>query len=149
MPTAKNRIMLMGLRPIAAPRLPHASYARVWQAVFQQPAIRTFEMTRLGFLASACILVMGCGTNVDLGGSTPPGRDSGPPKADSAASSCPGAAAPDASAKCNACEDSHSCPALQPNGCYGGYYCKLSRLDCEPLSEACDAGAALDGGHSQ
>jgi hypothetical protein len=29
MPTAKNRIILMGLRPIAAPRLPHASYARV------------------------------------------------------------------------------------------------------------------------
>jgi hypothetical protein len=61
---------------------------------------------------------------------------------EAAAPSCPGYAAPNVPAMCKACTAGQKgCPAtLQPNGCYGGYYCELSDIDCQPMTHACDAG---------
>jgi hypothetical protein len=93
-------------------------------------------------LAFACVGSWACGTPVDLGGSADaspsPDVDAAPPV------TCPGFAAPTTSAKCKACAPgSKGCPAmLQPNGCYGGYYCELSHRDCQSMNDACDGGHA-------
>jgi hypothetical protein len=89
-------------------------------------------------LTLACAAILACGTNVDLGGSAIR-MDGATMPDDGKAPLCPGYASPDTSAKCVACKpSSHDC---QPNGCYNGYYCELSRLDCTKRSEACDGGA--------
>jgi len=36
--------------------------------------------------------------------------------------------------------------ALQPNGCFGGYYCRLSNTDCQPEAVAC---GVTDGGRGE
>jgi hypothetical protein len=102
---------------------------------------------RHAVLALALLAFPACSTGVDLGGSPNDGAalhedvradtsETGPPP------SCPGYAAPDATAKCNACKaGSAGCPStLQANGCYGGYYCELSHLDCKKPSDACGSG---------
>ena len=71
------------------------------------------------------LVAMGCGTDVDLGGSV----DSG--NAAPVDASCPDFAAPDASASCRACSKSSS--DCQPNGCYGGYWCDTKTVDCLAL----------------
>jgi hypothetical protein len=84
-----------------------------------------------------------CGTNVDLGGSADATADTATSRPDAMSPTCPGYAPPDAAAKCFACNaGSKGC---QANGCYNGYYCKLSPLDCRSMKDACDAGAAEDG----
>jgi hypothetical protein len=90
---------------------------------------------RRALLGSACALLVACGTNVDLGG-RPPGTDGGSSKTDAAQATCPGYAAPGVSAMCQA----SSTMKLQPNGCYGGYYCRASDKDCQPRSVACGTG---------
>jgi hypothetical protein len=89
-------------------------------------------MARHATALLALIAVSACGTNVDLGGGGDAAKlhDSGPP-------ACLGAAPPDASAKCIGCKVGHVSPC-QANGCFDGYYCELSRLDCQPMKEACE-----------
>jgi len=89
-------------------------------------------MARNACIALVAAALLGCGTNIDLGGVV---ADAAPPH-DGSTSTCPGSAPPDAAAKCVACEAGAA--GCQANGCYGGYYCKLSRLDCQPMNEACD-----------
>jgi hypothetical protein len=59
----------------------------------------------------------------------PPSDDSG------TTSSCPGYAPPTTPASCDCTpSSSHTCAA---NGCYGGYYCKLSDDSCEKKPSSC------------
>ena len=60
---------------------------------------------------------------------TPPVQDAGAP-----ASSCPGYAPPDTASTCNACAGESDCTA---NGCYNGYYCKLSTSKCVAPPSGC------------
>jgi len=89
-------------------------------------------------LGLAWSVLLACGTNVDLGGKalTDAHDDTDGPSPD-----CPGFAAPNTPAKCQA-RMGH----LQPNGCFGGYYCRRSNTDCQPQSVACGAGDAGGGG---
>jgi hypothetical protein len=91
---------------------------------------------RRALLGSACAFLVACGTNVDLGGNPP--ADGGGSKNDGAHPTCAGYAAPDVSAMCKA----SSTMKLQANGCYNGYYCKVSDEDCQPQSVACGTGNA-------
>ncbi len=69
------------------------------------------------------LVMMGCGTDVDLGGATEGGLGPG------ADASCPDFVAPDASASCRACSKSTS--DCQANGCFGGYWCDTKTVDCQ------------------
>jgi hypothetical protein len=91
---------------------------------------------RLVLLASACAALLACSTDVDLGG-RPSGAEGG--VSVDGAPNCPGFAAPETPARCMA-----GTYELAPNGCYGGYYCRLSTRDCQPPSMAC--GFFRDGG---
>ncbi len=95
-------------------------------------------MVRRQALGSACALLIACGTSVDLGGSA--GPDGG--TSDGPFATCPGYAAPDVPSKCRACTGAKC--QLQPNGCYGSYYCRVSNYDCQPARVACRLD---DGGH--
>jgi hypothetical protein len=58
-----------------------------------------------------------------------------PPVVDSGStSSCPGYAPPTTAASCDCDPSLHTCAA---NGCYGGYYCKLSSDACEKKPSSC------------
>jgi hypothetical protein len=92
---------------------------------------------RRALLASACAVLIACGTNVDLGGSGA-GTDGGASHPDGAPADCPGYAAPNTSAKCKASDEK----PLQPNGCYGGYYCRVVDRDCQCPSVACGGSEA-------
>jgi hypothetical protein len=71
---------------------------------------------------------------------TAPAEDSAPPAppppaVDSgSAPACPGYAPPTTSANCDCDPAKDACTA---NGCYGGYYCKLSTLSCEKKPSTC------------
>jgi hypothetical protein len=65
----------------------------------------------------------------DDSGATPPPVDSG-----TSSSSCPGYAAPSTKASCYCDKSKHSCTA---NGCYNGYYCKLSDTTCVQKPSSC------------
>jgi hypothetical protein len=90
---------------------------------------------RRALLGLACAVVLACGTNVDLGGTgLLDGETADGPN-------CPGFAAPNTPAMCNARMGS-----LQPNGCFGGYYCRLKDTDCQPEKVACGVADAGRGG---
>jgi hypothetical protein len=67
-------------------------------------------------------------------------QDAGPPDvisdaATEASASCTGYASPSTSAACNACgSGSQTC---DPNGCFNGYYCRLSDAKCMKKPAAC------------
>ena len=94
--------------------------------------------SRSALFASLCAVLGACSTNIDLGGSAgaPDGHTS-----DGQPPSCPGFAGPNTSAMCKA-----RAGALQPNGCFGGYYCRLSNTDCQPEAVAC---GVTDGGRGE
>jgi hypothetical protein len=79
------------------------------------------------------------GTGVDAS-TPPPSEDSGsvmpPPSEDSGSGSlsCPGYAPPNTPSQCNCDSSEHACT---PNGCYNGYYCKLSGYKCEAPPSGC------------
>ncbi len=78
------------------------------------------------FVVTLFVLVAGCGTNVDLGGSGAP--DSGPLQ-------CGNDVAPSVDAACRACDKASS--DCQPNGCYGGFWCDTVLNNCEPPTKSC------------
>jgi hypothetical protein len=92
--------------------------------------------SRSAIFASLCAVLGACSTNIDLGGS-PVGPDGQGP--DGHPPNCPGFAAPNTSAMCKA-----RAGPLQPNGCFSGYYCRVSTADCQPETVAC---GGTDGGH--
>ena len=75
------------------------------------------------------------GSTVDSASPPPPPVDAAPPPVDSGStSSCPGYAPPSTSAGCTCDPSLHTCAA---NGCYGGYYCKLSTTSCVKKPSTC------------
>jgi hypothetical protein len=80
-------------------------------------------------LSSTLSWLVGCGTNVDLGG----GGVDGGMVPDAAV--CPAFAEPSTSAPCGACDKSST--SCQPNGCFGGYLCDVSERDCKAPGTPC------------
>ncbi len=112
---------------------------------------RTFDdaAQRAGGLA-LCLLVSmlpGCGTNIDLGGTTPDaGRDADRDASrsrDGASLVCRYYAPPGDPAPCTSCKASSK--GCQANGCYSGWYCDVGYRQCDPAPWWCDGGFD-DGG---
>jgi hypothetical protein len=70
-----------------------------------------------------------CGTDVDLGGSSPTSGDG------AVVLQCGDLVAPQVDAGCRACTPSSS--DCQPNGCYGGYWCDTPSTDCRTPPKTC------------
>jgi hypothetical protein len=79
--------------------------------------------------------LVGCGTNIDLGGSADASLDAG---------ACPAFAPPAEDASCKACR--HGSSGCQANGCYNGYSCDVSERDCKSPGTACPTGADAEAG---
>jgi hypothetical protein len=71
-----------------------------------------------------------CGTDVDLGGTAPTTGDGGVP-----VDHCGTLVAPSVDGGCHACSASSS--DCQANGCYGGYWCDTSSVDCHTPPKTC------------
>jgi hypothetical protein len=84
-----------------------------------------------------------CGGNVDLGGTNTIDAsildatqiDS---MQDASILECDGLASPNTDSTCRACE--HDAGDCQANGCFSGYYCRISARDCEAPPTSCEAG---------
>lgn len=78
-------------------------------------------------LLAFSITLVACGTAVDLGGA---GID-----ASVDATACGPLVAPSVTATCRACNAAD--PDCQPNGCYGGYWCNETSVDCHAPPKSC------------
>jgi hypothetical protein len=92
-----------------------------------------------GMSLGACACSAG-GSDAGIAATTPdagppsPTPDAAPVASEGGLSQCPGYAAPSDQASCNCNPATSPCSA---NGCYNGYYCRLSDQTCQPKPAGC------------